>query len=104
MAHLCTSAEDILDKMNWRKTEKKLSLEPLQINTISSNPNQNLFNEQQREILRLIDAGNSRVQDLTAALPFWTIAEILAITSHLQIQGMLVRENNQEFRILRHSH
>jgi len=103
MAHLCTSAEDILDKMNWHKTEKPLSLETKQIKVESYAPNQNQFNAQQREVLNLIDAGNSRIQDLTAALPFLSIAELLAITSQLQIQGILIREQNQEFRILKHS-
>ncbi len=151
MANLCTSADDIINKMNWKKQTNSI---PALINKSSSTvayssqeiqkypsktkdmvqhppteepnketpvfiPNEthcanpdlaHLLPQQlktnslptltkpQLQVLEIIESGKSRMQDLTTALPYWSTAELISVIGQLQINGIIVRENSQQFK------
>ena len=151
MANLCTSADDIMNKMNWKNqpnsipvlikkststvainsreiqkfpsktkdmvqhslTEAPNKETPLLIPNETHCANPDLFHlrpqelkkntlptltKPQLQVLEIIDSGKSRMQDLTSALPFWSTAELVSVISQLQINGIIVRENSQQFK------
>jgi DNA processing protein len=151
MANLCISADDIINKMNWKnqpnsipaliinsstkndnnsqviqkypakttdRVQYHLAEAPKNVSPFlvpneiqSANPNQSRLHPQQiktnsfptltkpqQQVLEIIDSGKSRMQDLTTALPFWSTAELVSVISQLQINGLIVRENSQQFK------
>jgi DNA processing protein len=100
MANLCTSADDIISKMNWIPTTINAQSR-VEIKEISNKSyNLPLLSPQEKEILHLITQGNSRLQDLSTVLTTWKTSEILTVISQLQISGLLVRESSQHFKVI----
>lgn len=98
MAHLCCSGTDIINKMNWGFTAKDNSTIHI-TNKTTDLPSklQSELSKTQTEILGCIRLGINRLQDIAEAMPFCSTAEILSALIQLQLLGILVKENQQQF-------